>query len=354
MASSRSLLGVTQGADMNQGASPQANHLPPWLQRQLRQLNAQKGHAWLLQGPSGLGQYRLALALAQAWLCHQPDDKRPEVACGQCPSCHGIAVRTHADLQVLMPETWMLELDWPLDESTQRELDDKKRKPSREIRVEAARELITFTQRTASGPKGKVVLIYPADRMNGITANTLLKTLEEPAGDTRFVLATDAQHLLLPTIRSRCLGHTLSWPVLDEGVNWLSTQGLTATEAKGLLKAAGGRPDDALALARTGFSAKRWSAIPRALKSGDAAPLQDIGGTLLVSVLQKVCHDQLSLHLGAEPRFFEPEDLVPGGNIHSLTDWSRSLQRSARSAEHPFHAGLMQDALIGQASTALR
>jgi DNA polymerase-3 subunit delta' len=292
--------------------------------------------------------------LAQAWLCHQPDESNPEIACGQCPSCHGISVRTHADLQVLMPETWMLELEWPLDESTQKELDDKKRKPSREIRVEAARELIAFTQRTASGPMGKVVLIYPADRMNGITANTLLKTLEEPAGDTRFVLATDAQHLLLPTIRSRCLGHTLSWPIPEEGVSWLCSQGLTASEAKGLLKAAGGRPDDAIALARTGFNAKRWSAIPRALKSGDTAPLQDVGGSLLVSVLQKVCHDQLSLCMGAEPRFFEPEDLVSCGNIHSLTEWSRSLQRSARSAEHPFHAGLMQDALLGQASTALR
>ena len=43
--------------------------LAPWIQRQLGPLLAQRGHAWLLQGPSGLGQYPLALALVRAWLC---------------------------------------------------------------------------------------------------------------------------------------------------------------------------------------------------------------------------------------------------------------------------------------------
>ena len=40
--------------------------LAPWLQQQLRSLLAQRGHALLLSGPSGLGQYDLALALATA------------------------------------------------------------------------------------------------------------------------------------------------------------------------------------------------------------------------------------------------------------------------------------------------
>lgn len=51
----------------------------PWIVRQARQLLAQRGHAWLLHGPSGLGQYRLALELAQAWLCDAPV---AEGACG--------------------------------------------------------------------------------------------------------------------------------------------------------------------------------------------------------------------------------------------------------------------------------
>lgn len=327
--------------------------LPPWLDHQLVALHAQRGHAWLLQGPSGLGQFRLGLALAQAWLCQQVTAMAPHRACGTCPSCHGINVRTHPDLRVLMPEVAMLELGWPLDEAAQKDIDDKKRKPSREIRVEAARDLVTFTQRTASGNQGKVVLIYPADRMNGVTANTLLKTLEEPAGDTRFVLATDAQHLLLPTIRSRCLTHTMGWPDTSQAQAWLSSQGLPQTEAAPLLRAAGGRPDDALSLAHKGMTAKRWSEIPRALRAGNPEPLQALSGQDLVSVLQKVCHDQWALSLGAAPRFFSPQDLTPARSVTALSEWSRQLQRSARTAEHPYQAGLMLEALVSQAQTAL-
>jgi len=65
---------------------------PPWIAAQVHSLIRQRGHAWLLQGPAGLGHYPLALSLASAWLCEQA---APEGACGTCPSCHSIAVRTH-------------------------------------------------------------------------------------------------------------------------------------------------------------------------------------------------------------------------------------------------------------------
>ena len=197
--------------------------LAPWLQVQLQGLMTRPGHAFLLQGASGLGQYELGLALAAAWLCHAPT---PAGACGVCPSCHGIEVRAHAELSVLMPETDMLALHWPLSEKAQKDIDDKKRKPSKEIRVEAMRDLLGFTQTTGSGANGKVVLIYPAERMNTITANTLLKTLEEPAGRTRFILASAAAHELLPTVRSRCQVHPMQWPTHAEGLRWLVQQGL--------------------------------------------------------------------------------------------------------------------------------
>ena len=182
---------------------------PVWIARQRRQLLAQRGHAWLLQGPSGLGQYALGLDLARAWLCDAPTR---EGACGQCASCHAIDVRAHLDLSVLMPETVMLELGWPLSEKAQKDIDDKARKPSKEIRVDAMRDAVEFAQRTSGRGRGKVVLVYPAERMNHLTANALLKTLEEPAGDVRFVLASESAHQLLPTIRSRCQGHTMTWP----------------------------------------------------------------------------------------------------------------------------------------------
>src|SRR5690606_28751103 len=111
----------------------------PWIAQQRELLLAQRGHAWLLHGPAGLGQYELALELVRAWLCDAPT---PHGACGQCASCHGIDVRTHADLCVLLPETTALELGWPLSEKAQSEIDDKKRKASREIRVEAMRDAV--------------------------------------------------------------------------------------------------------------------------------------------------------------------------------------------------------------------
>ena len=45
---------------------------PAWIADQTRSLLAQRGHAWLLSGPAGLGQYELALGLVKAWLCEQP------------------------------------------------------------------------------------------------------------------------------------------------------------------------------------------------------------------------------------------------------------------------------------------
>ncbi|MDP0977714.1 hypothetical protein Q6265_29105, partial [Klebsiella pneumoniae] len=83
----------------------------------------------------------------------------------------------------LMPEVQMMALGWPLPEKAQADIDDKKRKPSKEIRVEAMRDAVEFCQRTSARGRGKAVLVYPAEQMNAITANALLKTLEEPPGD---------------------------------------------------------------------------------------------------------------------------------------------------------------------------
>ena len=324
--------------------------LAPWLQVQLQGLMTRPGHAFLLQGASGLGQYELGLALAAAWLCHAPT---PAGACGVCPSCHGIEVRAHAELSVLMPETDMLALHWPLSEKAQKDIDDKKRKPSKEIRVEAMRDLLGFTQTTGAGANGKVVLIYPAERMNTITANTLLKTLEEPAGRTRFILASAAAHELLPTVRSRCQVHPMQWPSTAEGLRWLVQQGLPEGEAAVLLKAAGGRPDDAQALFQLGFQAKNWRALPKALQRGDPGVLADNAAPLVLSSLQKVCHDLLHLACGAAPRFFEADDLPKPSSFMALSQWSKDLLQSAKTVEHPYQAGLLMEAWVSRAQRAI-
>ena len=324
--------------------------IAPWIASQTTQLLAQRGHAWLLAGPSGLGQYRLALAMVSAWLCEHPS---AQGACGMCGSCHAIEVRTHADLCVLMPETFMIELGWPLSEKAQAEVDDKKRKASKEIRVDAMRDAVEFSQRTSARGRGKAVLVFPAERMNNITANALLKTLEEPPGDVKFVLATDASHQLLPTIRSRCLGHSMVWPEAKTSLAWLEGQGLTSAQAVVMLRAAGGRPEDALIFAQSGREAQQWVKLPKAMARGEVSVLKDWSPAQAVDALHKICHDVLSVKTGAAPRFFEISDLPAGGSFASLTAWARALASTARTVEHPFNAGLMLEALVSQAQHAL-
>jgi DNA polymerase-3 subunit delta' len=343
--------------------------LAPWLQTQLESLLKQRGHAWLLAGPSGLGQFELALALARAWLCETPT---PQGACGVCGSCHAVDVHTHADLALLMPELLSLELAWPLDEKTQDELDSKKRKPSKEIKVDAAREVVNFTQFTRSRGTTKVVLVFPAERMNGITANTLLKTLEEPPGAVKFILATEAVHQLLPTIRSRCLGHSMVWPGFDAALAWLQAASVqaqgdekkpvkspTPADLKTLLTASGGRPADVLAWVQSGQAAaiaQSWQALPKAMVQGDVAALSDFLPSQAVDALQKLCHDIWVVKMGAQPRFFSPADLPAAAStsgMFALASWAKELATTARTVEHPYNPGLMLESLASRAKIAL-
>ena len=356
----------------------QPRPLAPWLQTQLESLLRQRGHAWLLSGPSGLGQFELALALARAWLCEQPTGRG---ACGHCASCHAVQVHTHADLCLLMPETVSLALGWPLDEKAQDELDNKKRKPSREIKVDAAREAVSFTQFTRSRGSTKVVLVFPAERMNHITANTLLKTLEEPPGAVCFILATEAAHQLLPTIRSRCLGHTMVWPDFQEALAWLGSEVThqgggeggsrknapvpNAADLHTLLTGSGGRAADALAWAQTNSPsdvARHWQALPQAMARGDASALANWAPAQAVDALQKICHDVWAVRVGAAPRFFRAQDLPlpasakpdsPPSSLQALASWSKDLATIARTVDHSYHAGLLLESLVSRARVAL-
>lgn len=326
--------------------------LAPWLQRQLTVLRQHRGHAVLLSGPAGLGHYALALELARTWLCEQPT---AQGSCGQCASCHAIDVRTHADLCVLMPEVVALELDWPLDPRTQDKIDKKELKPSKFIRVDPVREAVAFTQTTAARDQGRVVLIYPADRLNTESANALLKTLEEPPGRTRFILATEAVHALLPTIRSRCVQQGLQWPSADEALPWMTTQRPDAAPALVALalRAAGGRPDLALEWIDAGLTVDDWAALPRQVAVGQGDGMQSWPAARQLDALQKLCHDLMAATAGAPPRYFQPHDLPPPPPMASLNAWWKDLLAAARTVEHPFSAALMTEAWLLRAQQAL-
>lgn len=76
---------------------------------------------------------------------------------------------------------------------------------SRQIGVDAMREIIGRIQVSPQVSLRKVLVVYEADRMNIPTANVFLKTLEEPTASTTILLLTTRPYSLLPTIRSRCL-----------------------------------------------------------------------------------------------------------------------------------------------------
>ena len=327
--------------------------LAPWLLEQLAPLIALPGLALLLHGPQGQGQFELALALVRAWLCESP--KTDGSACGQCTSCHAVDVRTHPDLCVLMPETLLLEGAWPLPEKAQKAIDEKSRKPSKEIRVDGLRDMIAYAQTTASRGRGKVVLVYPAERMNAISANALLKTLEEPAGNLRFVLASEAAHQLLPTIRSRCQSHTMASPDPQAAQAWLCAQGLNPDDAEVLLKASGGHPKTALQWHQAGVRGPHLTQCPRQMAQGQGASVADWPPERLVSLLLALCHAMLLRACGAEPRFFALQDLPkaePG--LQRLRQWQALLMRQMRTIEHPYHSGLLQEALLTQARVHLQ
>jgi DNA polymerase-3 subunit delta' len=318
----------------------------PWHGAPLQQALRQRAHALLVHGQSGLGQLEFGLAFARASLCEAEAAERP---CGRCAGCRLMETRAHPDFHLLVPEALRVALGW-IDAAEDGD-GSKARKPSREIRVEAVRDAIAWAQNTPSRGRGKLVLIHPAQAMNAVTANALLKTLEEPPASLRLVLTATDPELLLPTIRSRCQRLRLPAPDRAQALAWLQGQGIEGAEV--LLTAADGRPLDVVELVRDGFDAGRWAALPRSIARGDAAALAGLPLPRVVETLHKLCHDAMARAAGGTPRYFDASVLPPTGPLPPLAAWSRSLAALARNEEHPWNAGLLMDALVIEAQRAL-
>lgn len=321
----------------------------PWLDEPLqRALREQRSHALLVHGPSGVGQFEMARALAQGWLCEAANGTpRP---CGRCASCHLVNARSHPDLLVLVPAALREALGWEGDDDEGAEKATKA-KPSKEIKVDAVRGAVAFAQSTSARARAKVVVLHPAERMNGIAANTLLKTLEEPPGLARFVLSSGAPDALLPTIRSRCQDLRLTLPPAPLALAWLASQGVDDAEV--LLAGAGGQPQDALSWHRAGIDGALWARLPALVQRGEAGALADWPLPLLIDSLTKLCHDLLCTAAGTPPRYF-PAAALKGRPPApaALHAWAAELRRAARHSEHPWNAGLLVDALVAQGAAA--
>jgi DNA polymerase-3 subunit delta' len=320
----------------------------PWLAEPAHAIaTRQRGHAVLLQGHPGAGVFELALRVARTWLCEGEG-----APCGRCTACHLFATNSHPDFRALLPELTQVELGWSVGGGDAPEAGDGegakgKRKPSREIRIDAVRAAIDWTHSSSSRGVAKVLLLFPADAMNLVASNALLKTLEEPPAGVRLLLVAEDAERLLPTLRSRCQRLPFAGPTPGQALAWLQAQGVT--DAPVLLAAAGGHPLAARRLAADGFDAAAWVALPQRVARGTWEPPAGVALPRLREVLQKLCHDAMAVAAGAPPRFFPAHSLPPAAAWPRLADWSQSLARLARHDEHPFNAPLVTDSLLAEA-----
>lgn len=128
-------------------------------------------------GPGGVGKRMTAIEMAKAINCtHGEFD-----ACDTCLSCRKIASRNHPDVTLVAPV-----------------------KKARIIDVETINSVNDLAALRPFESQWRVFIIQEADRMGIPAQNHFLKTLEEPPGNSLFVLLTEYPGMLLPTIRSRC------------------------------------------------------------------------------------------------------------------------------------------------------
>ncbi|MGA9746317.1 MAG: DNA polymerase III subunit delta' [Nocardioides sp.] len=179
-------------------------------------------HAWLFTGPPGSGRSNAALAFAAALQCLRG-------GCGECHACKTALAGTHPDVSVTRSETSMLYI--------------------KDMRGLVLRSALVPVER-----RWQVMIIEDADRLGdagGRTANTLLKSIEEPTPKTVWLLCAPTLEDVPQTIRSRCRTIALSTPTADEVAGFLvATDGVAAPVAAFAARASQGHIGRARALAR--------------------------------------------------------------------------------------------------------
>jgi DNA polymerase-3 subunit delta' len=146
--------------------------------RQLRQdvQSGQPAHAYLLAGPATRCKQEAANTFAQALLCLATERGEP---CGACDSCHAWKQQAHPDYHFLEPE-------------------------GSSLKIEQIRQWQPFFSYHPQLGRHQVFFLSAPELLTEPAANSLLKVLEEPLPQTVFLLATEDERALLPTLASRC------------------------------------------------------------------------------------------------------------------------------------------------------
>jgi DNA polymerase III subunit gamma/tau len=142
-------------------------------------------HAFIFTGVRGVGKTTTARILARALNCVGADGKggpTPE-PCGICPQCRAIGEDRHIDV---------IEMD-----------------AASRTGVEDIRELTEGVRYRPVSGRCKITIIDEVHMLSKNAFNALLKTLEEPPPDVKFVFATTEVQKVPLTVLSRCQSFAL-------------------------------------------------------------------------------------------------------------------------------------------------
>jgi len=223
-------------------------------------------HALLLEGPSGAGKFLLARAFAQYIHCSNrtPDGD----SCGRCPSCLQHQSFNHIDTVYSFPvvkksgkptisddyisdfREFMTANPYMDFKKWLQALDNINAQP--QIYVEEGNELIRRLTFMARRSKYKVAILWLPERLKTDTANKLLKLVEEPFADTKFIMVSNDPRQILPTIYSRTQRIAVLRYSDSEVADILEDRGVDPATATDAAIVAEGDVNQAISLAEAG------------------------------------------------------------------------------------------------------
>ena len=361
--------------------------IAPWLDPLWQSLDHTKfPNAILLHGQSGIGKFAFAVELAKSLLCEGVE--HASKPCNQCEACHWFNTGNHPDFISLVPETHRKLLPHAEYESEEvskkgrasRDTEDgetSEKKEKKNISIEETRSAIEGLSIGSHRGGNRIILIYPLEMLRSDSANTLLKSLEEPPANTIFILLADRVDRVLPTIRSRCRLLSAPRPDRKQGLSWLSSQistinGLKISDAdlETIYDEQGGAPYDVLnsVIARhlqndkdeLTFSIQASRLLLQSMSQGVRLNWLDTAEKthkaqygFLLATMQRWVSDLQAVNQGGQPRYYPKhlntfKGLSQTAHVAKLHQFWKILIQARRHENHPLANRIQLESLLSQ------